>query len=104
MQYIVHDLGYRQGGEIVEIILSGYAANVRLMDSANFSSYKNGSQHRYYGGLARQSPVRLQIPNSGYWYVTVDMQGLGGSVRSSAPILPGPLPELREFLYREFLP
>ncbi|HYN07171.1 MAG TPA: DUF1883 domain-containing protein [Vicinamibacterales bacterium] len=39
---------------------------------------------------------RLQIPHAGHWYVTVDMQGLGGSVRSSARILPGPLPALRE--------
>jgi hypothetical protein len=96
MQFVQHDLGYRQGGEIVEVTLSGSAANVRLMDSSNLSSYKNGRRHRYYGGLAKQSPVRLQIPHSGNWYVTVDMQGLGGSVRSSARILPGPLPELRE--------
>lgn len=96
MQFVQHDLGYRRGGEIVEIVLSGSAANVRLMDSSNLSSYKSGRQHHYYGGLAKQSPVRLQIPHSGTWYVTVDMQGLRGSVRSSARILPGPLPELRE--------
>lgn len=96
MNFVVHDLGYRRGGEIVEIILQGNAANVRLMDSLNFNSYKSGRQHRYIGGLARQSPVRLQIPSSGTWYVTVDMQGLGGSARSAARILPGPLPELRE--------
>ena len=95
MQFIQHDLGNRRGGEIVEVTLSGNAANVRLMDSSNFSSYKNGRQHRCYGGLAKGSPVRLQIPHSGHWYVTVDMQGLGGSVRSSARILPGPLPALR---------
>src|SRR5580765_4942879 len=96
MQFIHHDLGYRRGGEIVEVTLSGDAANVRLMDSSNFSSYRNGRQHRYYGGLAKRSPVQLQVPHSGYWYVTVDMQGLGGSVRSSARILPGPLPEFRQ--------
>jgi hypothetical protein len=96
MQFVQHDLGYRTGGEVVEIALSGNAANVRLMDSSNFSSYRNGRQHRYHGGLAKRSPVRLQIPHSGHWYVAVDMQGLGGSVRSSARILPGPLPELRE--------
>lgn len=95
MDFIHHDLGYRQSGEIVEVTLSA-AANVRLMDSSNFSSYKNGRQHRYHGGLATQSPVRLQIPHSGTWYVTVDMQGLRGSVRSSARILPGPLPAIRE--------
>jgi hypothetical protein len=95
-QFVHHDLGYRKGGEIVEVNLSGSAANVRLMDGSNLSSYKNGRQHRYFGGLAKSSPVRLQIPHSGNWHVTVDMQGLRGSVRSSARILPGPLPELRE--------
>jgi hypothetical protein len=96
MQFIHHDLGYRRAGEIVEITLSGNAANVRLLDSASYSSYKSGRQHRYIGGLAKRSPVRLQIPRSGTWYVVVDMQGLRGSVRSSARILPGPLPPLRE--------
>lgn len=96
MQFIHHDLGYRKGGEVVEIILSGSAANVRLMDSSNFNSYRNGRQHRYYGGLAKQSPVRLQIPHSANWHVAVDMQGLRGTVRSSARTLPGALPELRE--------
>jgi hypothetical protein len=96
MQFIHHSLGQRSGGEIVEITLSGSAANVRLMDDSNFSSYQNNRQHRYHGGLATQSPVRLQIPHSGLWHVTVDMTGLRGTVRSSARILPSPLPALRD--------
>lgn len=96
MNFVHHDLGHRNTGEIVEINLSGSAANVRLMDSSNFSNYRSGRQHRYIGGLAKQSPVRLPIPHSGSWHVAVDMQGLRGQVRSSARILPGPLPELRE--------
>ncbi|MDO7836963.1 DUF1883 domain-containing protein [Sphingobium sp. HBC34] len=96
MQFIHHDLGNRQRGEIVEVTLSGSAANVRLMDSSNLSSYRNGRQHRFYGGLAKRSPVRLQIPNNGHWHVTVDMQGLRGNVRSSVRVLPGPLPTLSE--------
>src|SRR5450759_3860922 len=95
-QFTYYDLGYRSSGEIIEITLSGSAANVRLMDSSNYQSFKNGRQHQYFGGLAKRSPVRLQIPHSGHWYVTVDLQGLQGSVRSSMRILPGPLPELRE--------
>jgi hypothetical protein len=95
-QFTYYDLGSRSSGEIVESILSGSAAHVRLMDSSNYQNFKNGRQHRYIGGLAKQSPVRLQIPTSGHWYVTVDLQGLVGSVRSSMRILPGPLPELRE--------
>jgi len=95
MQFIHTDLGYRQRGEIVEVTLTS-GANVRLMDSSNFSSYKNGRRHRYYGGIAKRSPIRLAIPNSGHWHVAVDMQGLRGSTRASVRVLPGPLPEIRE--------
>lgn len=96
MKFIHTDLGNRKAGEIVEVTLSGSAANVRLMDSSNLSSYKNGRNHRYYGGLAKRSPVRLQIPHSGHWHVTVDMQGLRGNVRSSVRVLPSALPPLQE--------
>lgn len=61
MDFIQHNLGYRKSGEIVEISLSGSAANVRLMDSSNLSNYKNGRQHHYYGGLAKQSPILLPM-------------------------------------------
>jgi len=95
-QFVSHDLGNRSSGEIVEITLFGNAANVRLMDSSNFSRYKAGRDHRCIGGLAKQSPVRLQIPHSGHWYVAVDLIGLGGKVRSAVRILPSPLPVLQE--------
>lgn len=95
MKFIHNDLGYRKGGEIVQITLSS-GANVRLLDSSNFSSYKSGRRHTYIGGLARRSPVRLQIPRSGHWHVAVDMQGLRGSTRASVQILPGALPDIRE--------
>ncbi len=51
MDFIHNDLGMLNGGELVEVSLSSQA-NVRLMDSSNFSLYRNGSQHRFYGGLA----------------------------------------------------
>ncbi len=95
MQFIHNDLGQRKRGEIVEITLTS-GANVRLMDSSNFSSYKAGRSHRYTGGLAKKSPIRLQIPSSGHWHVAVDMQGLRGSTRASVRMLPGVLPEIRE--------
>lgn len=88
-------MGQRRAGEIVEITLTS-GANVRLMTSSNFSSYKNGRQHRYIGGLAKKSPVRLQIPNSGHWHVAIDTQGLRNGTRASVRMLPGALPELRE--------
>ena len=89
MNFIHNDLGQRKRGEIVEISLSS-GANVRLLDSSNFSNYGNGRAHRYTGGLAKSSPIRLQIPNAGHWHVAVDMQGLRGSTRASVTVLTCP--------------
>ena len=72
---------------MVEVTLSGSAANVRLLDSGNLQNYKSGRKHRYYGGLARRSPTRLVIPHTGSWYVVVDLQGLSGQVRSSVRVI-----------------
>jgi hypothetical protein len=98
--FIHSDLGYRNAGDIVEIQLSGSAANVRLLDSSNFQRYRSGQDHRYHGGLARQSPVRVAIPNGGQWHVTIDMQGLRGTTRSSVRVIPGsvlrPLPPIQQ--------
>jgi hypothetical protein len=96
MNFSYYDLKNRSGGEIVEVTLSGNAANVFLVDSSNYSAYKSGRQYRYFGGHATRSPVRLQVPNSGHWYLVIDMGGHGGSVRHSMRILSGALAPLRE--------
>uniref|UniRef100_UPI003F49AB12 DUF1883 domain-containing protein n=1 Tax=Cupriavidus taiwanensis TaxID=164546 RepID=UPI003F49AB12 len=95
MNFLQFDLGNRQRGEIVEVNLTS-GANVRLMSSSDFSNYRAGRQHRYIGGLAKRSPIRLQIPNSGHWHVAVDMQGLRGSTKASVRVVPGALPEIQE--------
>lgn len=96
MKYTVYDLHQCSKGERIQVILQGNAANVKLMDSSNYSNYKNGRGHRYYGGLVRKSPVVLTIPQNGRWYVTIDLGGLGGSVRTSIRRFPAPLPEYRD--------
>lgn len=88
-------MGNLKRGQIVEVTLTS-GANVRLMTSSEFNNYKNGRRHHYIGGLAKKSPIRLQVPNSGHWYVAVDMQGLRGSTRASVRVLPGMLPEIQE--------
>lgn len=92
MRYTVYDLGQCRRGERIQVSLQGNAANVRLMDSSNYSSYRSGRRHRYYGGLVKRSPIVLTVPSSGHWYITIDLAGLAGSVRSSIRRLPAPLP------------
>lgn len=97
MNFLHNNLGHRNRGEVVEITLTK-GANVRLMDNSNFNSYKNGRNHRYTGGLAKKTPVRLQIPRTGNWHVAIDMQGLKGSTRASVKMIPGmqPLPAIQD--------
>ena len=95
MQFIHTDLGQRKRGEIIQVTLTS-AANVRLMNSSNFSNYKLGRRHKYSGGLVKKSPFRLQIPSLGHWHIAVDMQGLRGSTKASVTVLPGALPEIQE--------
>ncbi|MCY4541449.1 MAG: DUF1883 domain-containing protein [Rhodobacteraceae bacterium] len=87
MKFTHYRLGYVRAGAIVVVTLRGSAANVRLMDQSNFNSYKSGRSHNYYGGLIKSSPVRLRVPRSGTWHVTVDLIGLRGSVRSSIRVI-----------------
>ena len=105
MQFTHYKLGHVAGGTVVEVTLQGSAANVRLMDNSNFNSYKAGRRHRYYGGLAKRSPVRLKVPHSGTWHVAVDMQGLRGTVRSGIHVIPAealkPLPPISETSLRD---
>jgi hypothetical protein len=97
MQFTHYDLGYQKGGTLVEVTLSGSAANVRLLDSSNFQSYRTGKPHHCYGGLITRSPAQLVVPHSGNWHVKVDLQGLRGqtssSIRLISPDALSPLPE-----------
>ncbi len=99
MNYLHSDLGHRQRGDVLEVTLTR-GANVRLMDSSNFNMYRRGEAHRYHGGLAKRSPVRIAIPTSGRRYAVVDMQGLRGSTRAGFKVIPSsalrPLPPIRD--------
>lgn len=97
MKFSYYDLGNLNKGQVVEVQLSA-AANVRLMDSSNYSNYKNGRRHRYYGGYVKRSPYKITVPNSAHWYVTIDLGGYAGTVRHSVRVLSGALPVARERL------
>jgi hypothetical protein len=87
MGIIHYDLGNLNKGEVIQISLSGNAANVRLLDQQNFLNYRTGHSYRGYGGLARKSPVNLVIPNFGHWHIAIDMKGLRGSTKASVRVM-----------------
>lgn len=95
MQFQSYDLGTIDKGNIVEVTL-GYAANVRIMDSSNFYSFKSGRRHRFIGGYVKQSPFKVTIPNTAHWYAVIDLGGYSGKIKSAVRVLPGLLPSANQ--------
>ena len=86
MNFLKFDVGKLNSGRVVEVKLSGDAANVRLLDEKNFYKYAHGREYDFTGGLTTKSPVRLKVPGYDHWYVVVDMAGLEGEVDASVKI------------------
>ena len=86
MKFLHNDLGHLDGGCVVEVTLDE-AANVKLMDSANLSSYRAGRGHEYFGGHASRSPFRVPVPRSGHWHLAIDLGGYVGSVRAGVRVV-----------------
>jgi hypothetical protein len=75
------------GGEMVEVTLD-HAANVQLLDPANYDNYRNGRAFRYFGGHVTGPSFRLAFPHSGHWHLVIDLGGGPGQVRASASLIP----------------
>lgn len=80
MNFLHYDLRLDKD-EVVEVSLDKQA-NVRLLDDVNFSHFRSGKEHRFIGGLAKKSPVRITAPGPGHWHLVVDLGGYGGTVRA----------------------
>lgn len=87
MNFLHYDL-HLNTGDVVEVSLDKQA-NVRLLDGTNFAHYKKGQKHRYYGGLAKVSPLRVKAPHAGHWHLVIDLGGYAGSVKASVRTLRG---------------
>lgn len=98
VQFQQWDLGNVKKGSRVTVTLKNQA-NVRLMTQSEFSKYKRGDAHRYIGGNVTRSPWSGMVPNTGHWYVAVDLGGYSGKVQSSVRVQPPPpgfLPTARD--------
>jgi hypothetical protein len=87
MNFLHYDLQL-DADDVVEVTLDRQA-NVRLLDDINFSHYKSGKRHSYYGGLAKVSPAHLRPPHAGHWHLVIDLGGYAGTVRASVRTIKG---------------
>ena len=85
-RYSHYDLREQRAGTLIEITLSAIA-NVRLLNASNFERFTETLKHQFLGGVAKKSPIRLTIPESGHWHLVVDMEGHNGVAESSVKIV-----------------
>jgi hypothetical protein len=79
----LHKREYLNRGDVVEVNCS-HQCNVMLTDDANFHKYKSlGGNFRYYGGFCNRLPARIMVPSSGYWNITLDLNGGSANIRHS---------------------
>lgn len=74
-------------GDVVEVTLAGNAANVLLLDAANFQNYQEGKPCTYQGGYTRTTPFRIEAPHEGRWHLVVDLGGGAGRVQASSRVI-----------------
>lgn len=74
--------------DVIEITLD-HAANVQLLDEANYEAYRAGRPFRYHGGYVTHSPYQIRPPYQGRWHLVVDLGGMAGTVRASVRVFSG---------------
>jgi hypothetical protein len=72
--------------DVIEVTLD-HAANVLVLDSLNYSSYRGRKPYKYYGGYVTSSPYRISPPHNGHWHVVIDLGGYAGTVRATMRVL-----------------
>lgn len=85
MKYLHYPITASAGNTVVVSLDS--QANVRLLDPINYSRYRRGERHEFYGGLARVSPFPLRVPRTGEWHVAIDLGGSAGTIRARVQLL-----------------
>ncbi len=71
MTHHLHKVLDLQDGDEVRVGLTA-AANVYLVDEANYALYLEDQEFEYYGGTAKQSPYRILAPGAGVWHLVVE--------------------------------
>lgn len=87
LDFVHYNLGLLEKGTIVAVFLDA-AANVCILDVANFMGYKNGYSFKYLGGYVTRSPYYFTIPKYELWHLVIDLGGYEGRIGSSVKIIP----------------
>lgn len=82
----IHTREYLNDGDIVVVDCS-HQCNVRLLDDNNFSKYRRGMRHEYFGGFFQKLPARIAVPRDGHWNITLDLGGGRANIQYSINVI-----------------
>lgn len=72
------------GGRLSVTVELKHAADVYLLDQANFNIRQSGNPNfTYYGGHYTRTPVRIAVSGSSRWYLIVNTGDSGENYRYS---------------------
>ena len=75
MQFL-HQREYLHQGDVA-VVNCSHRCNIRLMSDSDFSSYRRCGSHHYFGGHYDRLPARIEVPEDGYWNITLDLGATG---------------------------
>lgn len=87
MKFTYYNLGEQPKGTTVSVKLSGTAANVILLDRANFARYRAREPFFYTGGLQVATPAELTVPRDDHWFIVLDLGGYSGRTHATVEVL-----------------
>lgn len=67
------------------VVQLDHAANVQVMNEAEFGRYRRGEAYRYRGGRQTLSPAVIPTP-PGRWHVAIDLGGATGRIAASVSV------------------
>lgn len=84
----IHSREHLNEGDVV-VIDCDTQSNCCLTTDSDYSSYKRGGRHTYYGGHFKYFPAKIVVPHSGYWNITIDVGGSGSGFKYSINVRRG---------------
>jgi hypothetical protein len=86
VRFAYFNLGHQENGSVVSVSLGGSAANVVLLNPANFARYRAGQAFAYFGGYFTEPQAEITVPEDGHWFVVVDHGGYRGHARARVSV------------------
>jgi hypothetical protein len=82
MANFIHASEHLNAGSIVKLECDTQC-NFMLMTDSDFSNYRRGGAHHYYGGFFKRFPATIVVPHTDHWNVVVDLGGGRANIRYS---------------------